>query len=245
MEIESITGGPRLHPPLAPTATKPIDRDLHAFEDFVGGSEAIDRNDLALAAVVVEQGGRLPLEARDPLFKHHRIVIRPFSSQHSLHELLAWHHQLDNPIDAHRSPLKHVIKCFRLRKRAWKAVEQIAASAVGFGEPAVHHPENDRVWHELPFLHRFRRLEARRSSSTSLRPEHFTGRQMGHPEPFDEPLALRPFSSAGRPDEDDPHGGCHSLMERDVAAGEHALRQLPSRTREPPLIHQFRSRRPL
>jgi hypothetical protein len=92
------------------TSPEPIECLLDSTEDLLSITQPIDRGQLSLTIVVLEQGRCLHLEAQDPLGEDLGIVVGPLPSEHPTHEFVARHSQLEHPIDIHGTPLEKIVE---------------------------------------------------------------------------------------------------------------------------------------
>ncbi len=78
-----------------------------------------------------------------------------------------FHHDIDrNPVFLHR---------LGLRQRSGKAVEQVACTAIGFGNPFPDQFHYDFIGYELPGIHDLFRLDAQRTARLDRCPQHVSG----------------------------------------------------------------------
>src|SRR5882757_9479186 len=140
----------------------------HVFD----GHHAIDREQLAPLRIVVNQRLGLRTVARQPLRQHlrgvvdaHLLAARPHLGGpvfNALQQRAFVDAKLDHGIEFHFLLLQELIQRFRLRHRAWKAVEDKALGRIRLIQPVGNDSNHDVVRHQAAAGHDVLGLEADR-----------------------------------------------------------------------------------
>src|ERR671931_15883 len=123
------------------------------------------------------------------------------AAAHTHDDLVVGHVDLEHAVERHAGALERL----RLRDGARKAVEEIAALAVGLLQPLLHETDDDVVGHELPGVHHLLRREAKRRAGLHRGAQHVTGRNLRDAVLLADEVRLRAFAGAGRAEKYHPH----------------------------------------